>query len=419
MVPGVALSSRLYTIILNKMRADLFDSMVHNLGHNGKVTLDEAKIIADFVNVATGRSDFGKFNNKAALLNTVFFAPRYVASRFQYLAMPFYLPFKGGLKANWQVKQAIYKEYGRTATGIATVLGAIALAAQLFWDDDDEDKPTIETDPRSADFLKVKIGETRLDFLAGLSQTIVLSTRMALGQTKSPVSGKVRTLGEGYKADTRLDVLWNFARTKFAPVPGTIATVMNDWTNVVGQKETVGSLAGSIITPLSLRDVSTTMREQGLLGGTAMSLLSVLGVGMTTYGPKTDYVTGTSEERAEQVKADLKNMQWDDSEYPAYSEFLTNDELKTFSNRWREKRGLVIFNATYTGQNEDELAIREKNSQYLQEMRASGVSLDEAQQLLLDYYRLKFKSEKRANDPTLLDKKYSDRRKALAEFYGQ
>lgn len=380
LVPGVAVSSRLYTMILNKLRADLFDSMVQNLGRSGQVTLDEAKVIANFVNVATGRANLGKFNGWAAALNTVFFAPRYVASRFQYLAMPFYLPLTGG---SWRVKRAILQEYGRTAVGIGTVLGLFALLGMLLYDDDDEDRPRIETDPRSSDFLKVRIGETRLDFLAGLSQVIVLSSRMISGQTKSSVSGKVRNFGEGYRPETRATTLARFGRTKLAPVPGAIATIADDWTNVTGQKETPLSMAGSIVTPLSLKDVSTTMQAQGIPKGTAMSLLSILGVGMNTYGPKTQYMTGSPEERQAQIASDLKNMAWDSPE-PAYSEFLTEEQLAQFEARKQEKRGLVVYNATYDGENEDELKTREKNREYLAEM---GLSFEEARELLKDYYR--------------------------------
>lgn len=301
-VPWVPISGRLYTMILNKMRADLFDSMVQNLGRNGQVTLDEAKIIANFVNVATGRTSIKWVKNHSAALNIAFFAAQYVASRFQYLAMPLYLPAKGGLKADWRVKRAILKEYARTATGIGTVLGAFALLAALGYDDDDEDRPTIETDSTSSDYLKVKIGETRLDFLAGLQQVIVFSSRMAFGTTKT-TSGKVKELGgEGYKPDTRLDVAWDFSRKKFAPAPAAVATIMDDWKNPVGGKETPASLVLGAVTPLSLRDVASTMEEQGVPKGTGMTVLSLLGVGVNTYGPRTEYRNANEAERKKLFK---------------------------------------------------------------------------------------------------------------------
>jgi len=406
LVPGVAVSSRLYTMILNKLRADLFDSMVQNLGRGGKVTMDEAKVIASFVNVATGRADLKMFNRAAATLNMVFFAPRYVASRFQYLAMPFYLPFT---KGSWRVKRAIYQEYGRTAAGIGTALGLFALLGQLLYDDDDDDRPQIETDARSSDFLKVRIGETRLDFMAGLSQVIVLSSRLTVGQSKSSVTGKIRNFGEGYKPETRMSALARFGRTKFAPVPGAIATVADDWTNIVGQKETTWSLAGSMVSPLSMKDVVTTMRAQGLPKGTAMSLLSILGVGMSTYGPRTEYMTGDEEERQAQIAKDLKAMAWDSPE-PAYSEFLTAGQLEQFEQRRQEKRGLVVYNATYGGKDEQEMVTRDKNREHLKEM---GVSFEEARELLKDYYRRPDEKGRRGG----ITEGYFPRLRALKRIY--
>jgi hypothetical protein len=203
-----------------------------------------------------------------------------------------------------------------------------------------------------------------------------------------------------------------------------ISTIADDWTNVVGQKETPASMAGSLVTPLSLEPVATTMQAQGIPLGTAMSILSVLGVGMSTYGPKTTYMTGTAEERANQIKHDLKNMSWDDPEKPAYSEFLNEDQLKQFRDRRQQKRQNVIFNATYGGDNEDELKTRDKNLEYLQAMKAEGVSHEQAQLLLVEHYRRpdksgKLQTEHKAGDASQFDPSYPKKAKALAKLYGE
>lgn len=313
LVPGVAVSSRLYTMILNKMRADLFDLMVDNLGRDRKVTLAEAKLIADFVNVVTGRSSAIKWRGRdvTAALNLAFFAPRYVASRFQYLAMPFYLPFKGGLKANWQVKRRILKEYGRTAVGAATVLSAVAIAAQLFWDDDDEDKPTIGLDPTESDFLKVKIGETRRDFLAGLQQIFVLGGRMMPQALGGGRIGDTKFGEGGLSAQNRGTILGRFARQKLAPGPGYFFTAINDWTDVVGNKAdnifgwkvhpAIGTTA-QLFQPLALRDVSNVAQNESVPLAVTDSMLSIFGVGVSTYGPQTTYRNASKEERTKMVQ---------------------------------------------------------------------------------------------------------------------
>src|SRR5690606_15276422 len=50
---------------------------------------------------------------------------------------------------------------------------------------------TIETDARSSDFLKIKIGDTRYDILGGLQQNIVAAHRMIVGEKKSASTGNI------------------------------------------------------------------------------------------------------------------------------------------------------------------------------------------------------------------------------------
>ena len=85
-IPGVGASQRAYTTFLNKLRSDSFDAMAAKLTATGKPTIGEAKLISNFINVATGRGKIGVHDNVAVGANAVFFAPRYVASRFQLLA---------------------------------------------------------------------------------------------------------------------------------------------------------------------------------------------------------------------------------------------------------------------------------------------------------------------------------------------
>lgn len=388
-IPGIAGSGRIGTMILNKMRATLFDLMAENIGRTGRVSMAEGKLIAQFVNMATGRVDWGpKGNHLLSNLNIGMFSARWVASRFEYLANPFLLPFRGGgLKENWRVKREIYKEYGRTFGSVSTVLGIVALAGALLWDDDDEDKPRVELGPRSPDFLKIRMGETRLDLMFGLSQVLVLSAQFASHTKKSSVIGKVKDIGEGAHPQTRLDLLAHFGRTKLAPLPGAGVTALNGMKNVVGQQETPTSLATSLLLPISLADAAKSMTDRGIPMGAAMDLLSMAGAGLNTYGPKTRYIYGTKEQREKQIQDDLKYMAWDSPERPAYSEYLTDAQLEKFAQRRQEKRGLVIFNATYAGKNEDELKTRDKNLEHLKEMRAEGVALEQARTLLRYSYK--------------------------------
>src|SRR5690606_34947056 len=79
-------SARAYSTVLNSLRADTFDAPSAPLARGKEPTQAERGALANYVNAATGRGSLGKFQQSATLLNTVFFAPRWVVSRFQMLA---------------------------------------------------------------------------------------------------------------------------------------------------------------------------------------------------------------------------------------------------------------------------------------------------------------------------------------------
>lgn len=261
---GVLASGRAYTTFLNKLRADSFDIMAKTLSKSGDVTLDQAKAIANYINVATGRG--AGFQQGAAGLNAVFFAPRFVASRFQALALqPLW-------KGDWRTRKLIVKEYARFATGIAVVY-ALGLAAGA----------TVETDRRSSDFGKLKFGNTRVDPLAGLGQVAVLTKRLLGGETKT-LKGKVQPIrgpNVPYGGTTTMDVAGRFVRSKLNPTAGIAANLITQ-SDIIGRPLTVGGMVGGVF-PIGWQDTLSAIKENGIPAGTALGVLSLLGEGVQVY----------------------------------------------------------------------------------------------------------------------------------------
>lgn len=269
-IPFVAGSQRAYVTFLNKLRADSFDAMANSLARNKELTPVEANAIANFINVSTGRGNLGMKENALVGLNTVFFAPRYVASRFQLLfGQPLY-------RGSARTRIAVAKEYGRYLIGVGLVY---ALAQK--------DGAEIETDPRSADFGKLKYGHTRVDPLSGLLQTTVLLSRLATGEVKTakgkvvPIRGKKVPFGGA----TVPSVTFKFLRSKLSPAIGTILNILSG-EDVVGQPVTTESTIKSLTIPLAFQDIYKTMQEQGLERGTIMAILSLFGMGLQNYDEK-------------------------------------------------------------------------------------------------------------------------------------
>jgi hypothetical protein len=276
----VAGSGRAYSAYLNRLRADSFDSMVASLGRNGTVTAPEAQTLANFINVATGRGNLGMANRAAVGLNTWFFAPRYVASRFQMLlGQPLYHGVlsgeKGFLKGATRARKMIAVEYAKLLGGYATIYTLASLAGAK-----------VGTDPYSSDFGKFVIGDTRVDPLAGLSQATVFLSRV-IGGKKTTLGGKTRDLrGDKvpYGGGSVQDVVANFLRTKLAPLPGT-ALDFAVGKDVTGQPIPTdpAELLLRYVGPISMQDVLDTMKEQGIPAGIALQILNMFGESVQTY----------------------------------------------------------------------------------------------------------------------------------------
>jgi hypothetical protein len=192
-------------------------------------------------------------------------------------------------------------EYIRHATGVGSFLTmAVALGALLGGDD--EEKPTVELDPRSSDFMKLKIGETRIDPMSGFSQAIVLMSRVASGQRKSANGEIVDLRGPDvkYGQGGTSAVLGNFLRSKLAPIPGTAIDIVSG-ENVVGQPETPIGAVTSLFVPLAAQELLDTMRSQGIPKGTAVTMLALLGMGASTYGPKTEFAKADEAKRIDLI----------------------------------------------------------------------------------------------------------------------
>ena len=159
--------------------------------------------------------------------------------------------------------------FGAIATSVAT------LAAMMFPDD-----VTVEIDPRSSDFAKIKVGNTRYDILGGFGQYITLGARMITGEKKN-AAGEIKELGKDFGSDTRLDVIERFFGNKEAP----LASLLTDYLrgeNAVGEEFSWDTAVISRMVPMMWHDMYELVQDRGAVG-IPMALPAVFGVGAQTY----------------------------------------------------------------------------------------------------------------------------------------
>jgi hypothetical protein len=287
-VPGVRASGRAYTGFLNKFRADAFDNYLQIAEAQGRDITDEAllKSISSWVNHATGRGSLKNFEAAMKPMNAVFFSPRLIASRLQLLNPAYYARLDPFAR-----QQAL--------RGMAQLTGAVSLTLYMakFAGAD------VGIDPRSADFGKIKVGDTRVDIAGGFQQYLVVAARLVRGETVSSTTGEVQRLEGGFAKPSRADIAQRFGEQKFAPVPGFV----RDWAkneNFAGEEFDPAREGIRSFAPFGVESIYDT-RSEGAAPAIATGVLGSVGFGLQTYEskPAAPKPPGTE---AEKVAASIK-----------------------------------------------------------------------------------------------------------------
>ncbi len=245
-IPGVRASNRAYVGFLNKLRMDTFDNLVGNAkkaGFDPKTNRVLADEIASFVNTATGRGNLGRLEKHAVLLNSTFFSPRMIASRVRMLNPNYYV----------KASPMIRKEALKSLFAIAGFGGTIVSLGKAAGGE-------VSLDPRSSDFGKLKIGNTRLDPYGGFQQYIVGASRLITGQSTSPVTGRTIELGEEFGRPTRKDISQRLVESKLHPVASFVTTML-EGKDFTGQPASVSTEVARRFTPILLQDLYELAQE--------------------------------------------------------------------------------------------------------------------------------------------------------------
>ena len=274
-VPGLGVltraSERAYTVFLNQLRADTFDSTLRNWKAAGKVaTAAEKGDLAKFVNFATGRGN-AKFlqGTSGQIASAAFFSPKFLTSRFQAPALLF--------TATPAVRKQVAKDLGifiGTGVGVLSLLKASGVAE-------------VEIDPRSSDFGKGHIGNTRFDFWGGYQQIVRYSTQAIMNERKSSATGEIVGLN-------RAETIGRFFQSKLSP-PAGLAVDATRGETIIGEPldpdiDTFTEQAIARTLPFFMQDVREAFTHSGMLVGAATVPASFFGVGSTSYSSTTELI---------------------------------------------------------------------------------------------------------------------------------
>jgi hypothetical protein len=302
-IMGVKASARMFATYLNLARLShykrLVGGMSESLAESGDTQLVERGKTAfvDLVGQATGRGHMGSAQRIVNLAGIVLWAPRFLASRAQFLS-GYTL-----IKAPKEVRGQIAREYAATIGSYAAMYGLFEMVKELLGLDDDE--LDIEYDWRSSDFLKIRVGDTRVDPTGGLASIFTLVGRKApfgLGGIKSTRTGEITPIrGEDipYGRRTSNDLTYDFLRYKLHPMAGLIMDLDRGFDfnrdpvrlrvteGLPAAVEDLKGLSKQVIVPIAVEEVYEAMEHEGYAKGTALGILSIFGFSTQIHNDQT------------------------------------------------------------------------------------------------------------------------------------
>ena len=273
---GVAASDRAYTGFLTKLRSDVYDKVTQAAEASGAPMSEADKAsLAKFINTASGRGDLGKYlEQHSQTLSTALFSPRLWKSRLDMLNPVYYAKLSG------PAQKLALQTAGTFASEAGAVLGLASMIPGV----------TVETDPRSSDFGKIKWHNTRYDILGGLQQNIVFAYREITGETKSSQTGTITKFGSKFGGPTRLSAASDMIQNKENPLLSAASQILRGKDrggNPVNPFTTVAQLAVPL--PFSgifqnAQDIGSAKNPADLAKGALMAAPDFIGVSAQTYG---------------------------------------------------------------------------------------------------------------------------------------
>ena len=286
--------------------------------HTTTADSPEVQALIHWINVSTGAGDIpGIFNNPKGIqaLTNILFAPRLWFSRIQTPLMIGNALTPGGAIPG-RVRYQIARDTVQSISSILGILGLMEMGGI----------GSINRDPTSSDFLKLRIGNTRIDPWGGFQQMVKLAvwpTQFAINAAKGD-GFATRTATSGQK--TRMDMtdvingFYQYLGYKLAPFPSMVGdlafkaagnnrlpsgALASNFELNPKDKDFWQSTVLSRTVPLFMQDFYAAMKAQGALApwdvrglddtmpylkGAALGLPAFVGIGSSSFQTPTDKI---------------------------------------------------------------------------------------------------------------------------------
>jgi len=275
----VSASERSYTGFLTKLRVDLFKQWSDELLSKGLSPVKDAHIFkstANIINTFTGRGGLGALDDIAPELSVAFFSPRLVAARFNAMNPVWYATLPPELRQ---------KAIGDFAKFVGVGLSTIGLV-KMYKDANNipDSKLSLEADPRSSDFGKIRVGNTRFDIWGGFQQWARVMAQITTGERKSTKTGEIVSLTKDeYPFTTKKEVLLRFIEGKLAPAPALVNELMAGAKTFTGEDMTAETVFKEKFIPMYIQDIADAYEDGGLGKAVGAGSGAFFGIGVQTW----------------------------------------------------------------------------------------------------------------------------------------
>lgn len=314
-----------------RLRTDVVDKM-YKMAEKTGVDLTqklETGSINQLVNSMTGRGSLGRVEAIAPIVNKAFFSIKFAKSNLDTLFLSY---------AGKNISSFAKKEAALNLLQIAAVIGVILGIAKAIDDD------SVKFDSRSANFGKIKIGNTRFDVTGGMGAFIILFSRLATQSSKSSVTGKITKLGEGYGTPDGMDVFWNFTENKFSPMFSVFKQIVQQET-FEGDKPTVLNQMKNLTVPIIMQEGAEAIQDEKSANLMLVLIADGLGISVGTYSLRTNWEQSTSKEMIQfkekvgEKKFEKANEEFNQKVNDWFSEIENSNKYKNLTS---EEKGKVI-----------------------------------------------------------------------------
>jgi hypothetical protein len=283
-IPGIKQSQQNAITYLNQMRADIADLFINKWEReNYNYTDKDLVALGKYINIASGRGDVGALKGISPALNTLIYSTRLIASRVE---LPYIL-----VTATPAVRKEIIRDLAISTSLGLTILSALKLSGAA----------DVQLNPRSTDFGKIRVGNSRVDIWGGFLPYVRFITAFAGAMAQQDMKTTAKTqYGQATYWQSGWNALTQLARGKLSPAAGFVIDLA-DSKNFIGQemdasKATVTREAWSRFMPFFIQDMTDGVRQTGLVGG-FMASPGLFGTGMQSYETSLYTVRTTLQEK--------------------------------------------------------------------------------------------------------------------------